>query len=101
MQGGDVIHNPITFQLSNSVTGATGQTVVDVGPAWGDHNIFFVGIGYAPGFDKVTLVEANDGGDGMVYDNVVAGTFVPEPGSLALLTLGGAVAWGRGRRRRG
>jgi hypothetical protein len=56
MQAGDVIHNPITFQLSNSVTDATGQAVVDVGPAWGDHNIFFVGIGYAPAFDKVTLV---------------------------------------------
>ena len=100
MQAGDAANNPITFQLSNTVTGTSTDVVVNVGPSWGDHNIFFVGFGYAVPFNQVTLLEAVDGGDGMVYDNIVAGTFVPEPGSFALLSLGLACVCGARRTRR-
>jgi hypothetical protein len=55
----------------------------------------------AAAFDEVEIIEAGDLADGMLYDNIVAG-FVPEPGSLPLLMLGGACALCRGGRfRRG
>jgi hypothetical protein len=91
MQGGDnPVPNPTTFHLSNSVTGYSADVNVPIGPNWGFHNIFFLGLGSAIPFDDVTIIETTDAGDGMVYDNVVAGNYVPEPGSLALLSLGGA-----------
>jgi hypothetical protein len=51
-------------------------------------------------FNQVEIIETTDAADGMLYDNIVAG--VPEPGSLALLMLGGACTVGRvARFRRG
>jgi hypothetical protein len=43
----------------------------------------------------VQIIETGDAPDGMLYDNVVAGFAVPEPGSLLLVMLGGACAVGR------
>jgi len=49
-------------------------------------------------FDRVQIIEATDSTDGMVYDNIVAGIAAPEPGSLMLLLIGGALA-ALGKRR--
>jgi hypothetical protein len=53
-------------------------------------------------FNEVSILESTDMADGMLYDNIVAGFNVPEPGSLVLVMLGGACALCRQRRvRRG
>ena len=105
MQGGDtaVNNNPTTFRLRDIVSGVTTDVLVSpLGPGWNDHNIFFLGIGSAVPFNEVTILETGDLNDGMVYDHIVAGTFVPEPSSLALLSFAGAFALCRARRfRRG
>jgi hypothetical protein len=41
-------------------------------------------------FNQVEIIEAGDFADGMLYDNIVAGGAVPEPGALLLVVLGGA-----------
>ena len=99
-QGGDAASNPITFRLTNSFTNSTVDVPVQVGPGWGTDNTMFVGISDAALFDKVELIETGDIGDGMLYDNVVAGGAVPEPGSLLLAMIGGAFALCRGGRGR-
>lgn len=99
MQAGDTVQNTITFQLENTSTSATASVPVVAGPNWGDRSIFFLGIGSDFPFNKVTLLESVDGADGQVYDHFVAGRFIPEPGSFALLSLGGACICVLGRKR--
>jgi len=85
-------NNPTTFVLRDTVNNLEQSVVVQIGPDWGFYNVLFVGI-QSPGFafDQVQLIEAGDIGDGMLYDNVVAGN-IPEPGSLALMLVGGVCA---------
>ena len=64
---------------------------VQVGPGWGFNNVFFLGVHDTVPFNEVEIIETGDVADGMLYDNIVAG-FVPEPGSLVLMMLGGACA---------
>jgi hypothetical protein len=103
IQGGDgANNNPTTFRLTNSVANTSVDVPVQVGPGWGVDNAFFLGVTDTAPFDKVEIIEAGDFNDGMLYDNVVAGGAVPEPGSLALLMLGGTYAMcGVRRFRRG
>jgi hypothetical protein len=72
---------------------------VQVGPGWGNNNVFFLGVTNTTPFNRVSILESGDANDGMLYDNVVAG-FVPEPSSLALVLIGGAGALLRKGRRR-
>lgn len=101
IQGGDgANNNPTTFRLRDSATNAFVDVPVQVGPGWGDNNVFFLGVLKAVPFNQVEIIESTDLADGMLYDNIAAG--VPEPGSLALMMLGGACALCRGIRfRRG
>jgi hypothetical protein len=105
IQGGDgpVNNNPTTFRLIDTATNTTVDDVpLQIGPNWGSNNVFFLGITDNVSFDKVQIIETTDLSDGMLYDNIVAGTAVPEPGTLALVILGGAAFVGgsfRFRRR--
>ncbi len=100
MGGGDALLNTLTVQLSNTITSySVDVPAINLGPASGDHNIFFLGVSNAIPFNKVTFLESNDF-DGMTYDNIVAGN-IPEPGSFVLLSLGGACACLVRRTRRG
>jgi hypothetical protein len=101
IQGGDGgNNNPTTFRLRDTATNLFNDVSVQVGPGWGTSNVFFVGVHGTVPFDEVEVIETGDVADGILYDNIVAG-FVPEPGSLALLMLGGACALCRqGRFRR-
>jgi hypothetical protein len=85
-------NNPITFLLRDTANNLEQNVVVQVGPDWGFYNVLFVGL-QSPefAFDQVQLLEAGDIGDGMLYDNIVAGN-IPEPGSLALVLVGGVCA---------
>lgn len=82
-------NNPTTFVLRDTINNLEQSVVVQIGPDWGFYNVLFVGL-QSPefAFDQVQLLEADDIGDGMLYDNVVAGN-IPEPGSLALVLIGG------------
>jgi hypothetical protein len=101
IQAGDGANNnnPITFRLTDTATSQSVDVQRQVGPGWGNNNVFFFGVTDTVPFNQVTLIEAGDMADGMLYDNVVAG-IVPEPGSLGLMALG-ALALGRAVRRRG
>jgi hypothetical protein len=101
IQGGDQgNNNPTTFRLRDTATNLFVDVPVQVGPGWGFQNIFFLGVNDTVPFNQVEIIETTDAADGMLYDNIVAG--VPEPGSLALLMLGGACTVGRvARFRRG
>jgi len=103
IQGGDgANNNPTAFRLRNTVTNAFVDVPVQVGPGWGTDNVFFLGVTDTVPFNEVSILEAVDFNDGMLYDNIVAGGAVPEPGSLVLMMLGGACALCRAARfRRG
>ena len=94
IQGGDgANNNPTTFRLRNTITNTVVDDVVQqIGPSWGDGNIFFLGVHDTVPFDQVEIIESTDVADGMLYDNIVVGNPVPEPGSLVLMMLGGACA---------
>jgi hypothetical protein len=98
IEGGDVAANPMTFRLTDTVTSNSVDVPLQVGPNWGFGNVFFMGIADSTPFNLVTLIETGDG-DGMLYDNVVAG-FVPEPNSCALMALAGVGMFRQARRRR-
>ena len=88
IQGGDAANNnPTTFRLRNTITSTSVDVPVQVGPGWGENNVFFLGVTDTVPFNQVELIETGDA-DGMLYDNILAGN-VPEPGSLALMILGG------------
>jgi hypothetical protein len=74
--------------------------VVPIGPNWGTNNVFFLGVTDTVPFDRVQIVETGDATDGTLYDNVLAGFAIPEPGSVVLIVLGGACAVGRAIRFR-
>jgi len=94
IQGGDgQNNNPITFRLRNTVANTFVDVPIQVGPNWGTDNAFFIGLIDGTPFDEVSLLEAGDLADGMLYDNVVAG--VPEPSTLVLLAFGGIAVLGR------
>jgi PEP-CTERM motif len=98
IQGGDgTNNNPTTFRLRDTATNASVDVPVQVGPGWGADNAFFLGVIDSVPFNEVSIIESTDFSDGILYDNIVAGN-IPEPGSLALLMLGGACAlWPRAR----
>jgi hypothetical protein len=102
IQGGDGANNsnPTTFRLTDTVTNQSVDVPIQVGPGWGNNNVFFLGVINPMPFNQVSILEAGDAADGMLYDNVVAGHLMPEPSSLALLALGGALALGRSIRSR-
>jgi hypothetical protein len=97
IQGGDLgNNNPTTFRLRDTATNLFVDVPVQIGPGWGLNNVFFLGVADTAAFNEVSIIESTDVNDGMLYDNIVAG-FVPEPGSLVLLMLGGACALCRAR----
>ena len=98
IQGGDgVNNNATTFRLTDTATNNSVDVPVQIGPNWGFNNVFFLGVfDDTFSFNQVSILESTDLSDGMVYDNIVAG-FVPEPGSLVLIMLGGACALCRAR----
>jgi hypothetical protein len=99
IQGGDMTNNnPTAFRLRDTATNAFVDVPVQVGPGWGADNVFFLGVADSVPFNEVSILESTDFSDGMLYDNLVAGFNVPEPGSLVLVMLGGACAlWRRAR----
>jgi hypothetical protein len=89
IQGGDSTNNnPTTFRLSDTATNAFVDVPVQIGPGWGSDNAFFLGVGNTFPFNQVTILESIDTSDGMLYDNIVVGTFVPEPSSVVLFAIG-------------
>lgn len=101
LQGGDGANsNPTNFRLTDTDTNYSVDVPIQMGPGWGFDNAFFVGIANAIPFNKVSILESTDAADGMLYDNIVAGHFIPEPTALVLLTLGGALAAGGSSRNR-
>jgi hypothetical protein len=101
IQGGDgANNNPTTFRLRNTSTSAFVDVPVQVGPGWGTDNAFFLGVTDSAPFNQVEIIEATDAADGMLYDNVVAGGAVPEPGSLVLVVLSGVLTLCRAARVR-
>ena len=100
IQGGDLgNNNPTTFRLRDTATNHIVDVPVQIGPGWGPNNVFFLGVADSVPFNEVSIIESTDVNDGMLYDNIVAG-FVPEPGSLVLMMLGGACALCRATRFR-
>jgi hypothetical protein len=97
IQGGDGANNnnPTTFRLSDTANPGIFSDVpaIQVGPGWGQDNVYFFGVIDTVPFNQVEIREAGDFADGQLYDNIVAG--VPEPGSLVLMALGGMVLAGR------
>lgn len=81
--------NPTTFRLRDAVTNLFTDVVVQVGPGWLENNVFFFGVTDTVPFNEVSILETGDLADGMLYDNIVAGYAVPEPGTLLLATLAG------------
>jgi hypothetical protein len=104
IQGGDGANdNLVKFRLTNTIANTFVDVPVQVGPGWSFDNVFFFGITDTNPFNQVTIIEDNSaaGGDvfdGMLFDNIVIRA-IPEPSSIAMLTLG-ACALGRLRRRR-
>ncbi|HVU88803.1 MAG TPA: hypothetical protein VHD36_15885 [Pirellulales bacterium] len=103
-QAGDVLGHPVTFVLTNTtLPGSPSENVVvNVGPSWQAYSIAYLGIidtGFS--FNQVTMTEdtdVNNNGtsddleDGIILDNLtIAQIPTPEPGSLLLLALGGAI----------
>jgi hypothetical protein len=100
IQGGDQANNnPTTFRLRDTATSAFVDVPIQIGPGWGDNNVFFLGLADNVPFNQVEIIESIDTSDAMLYDNVVAGN-VPEPGSAALLVFGGGCALCGARRSR-
>jgi hypothetical protein len=104
IQGGDGANsNPTSFRLRDTATNAFVDVPVQIGPSWPFNNVFFLGVSDTEAFNEVTILESADLNDGMLYDNVVAGVIVPEPSTVILAAMGGALAvvrGARGRRRR-
>jgi hypothetical protein len=101
LQGGDAgNNNPTAFRLRNTSTNAFVDVPVQIGAGWGFDNVFFLGVTDTVPFNEVSILESVDFNDGMLYDNIVAGGAVPEPGSLVLMMLGGACALCRATRFR-
>lgn len=104
IQGGDgpVNDNPTAFRLiDRSANQAVDEVLVSpLGPNWGTNNVFFFGVTDTVPFDRVQIIETGDATDGMIYDNVVAGFAIPEPGAVVLIVLGGACAVVRANRYR-
>lgn len=95
IQGGDAgNNNPVTFRLRDTATNSIVDVPIQMGPGWGFDNAFFFGVTDAAPFNEVSIIESIDAVDGILYDNIVAGS-VPEPGSLMLLLIGGVCALGR------
>ena len=101
--------NIITLKLEN--VGLGTSTIVDVatvGPGASFDNVFFFGVTDTNPFDRVTLIERNDSApetidfDGILLDDITVG-IVPEPSSLALVTVGlifaALVKFGKATRR--
>ena len=108
LQGGDegvpanpaYNNNPTIFRLTDTVANTSVDVPVQFGPGWGFNNIAFVGLTDTVPFNQVSIIETTDMTDGMTYDNLVAGTAVPEPSSLVLLMLGSVCAVCRAARFR-
>lgn len=92
--------NPTTFRLTDTVTSTSTDVTIQVGPGWGDFNVFFFGVTDTVPFNQVSILETGDLLDGMLYDNIVAGFAIPEPNSFALMLLSGACALCRRNRHR-
>lgn len=90
IQGGDTAINNTTFRLTDTTTSAFVDVPIQIGPGWGGDNAFFLGVGNDFPFNQVTILESIDTSDGMLYDNIVAGTFAPapEPSSVVLFAIG-------------
>jgi hypothetical protein len=99
IQGGDNLNNnPITIRLRNTVNNTfVDAPTVPLGPGLSFDNVVFIGVTDTLPFNEVQIIEAVDQNDGMLYDNIVAGQVVPEPGSVMLLIFGGAFALCRNR----
>jgi len=98
-QAGDGLGHPITFRIENTlVPGSARDIVIPVGPNWQSSAISYLGIiDTAATFDRFTMIEntdvdqngtADDVQDGIILDNLTIATVVPEPSTLALVSLG-------------
>src|SRR4029077_14953871 len=66
IQGGDgANNNPTTFRLSDTATNLFVDVPVQVGPGWGNNNVFFLGVADTVPFNEVSILESTDLNDGM------------------------------------
>lgn len=100
IDGGDnANNNPTTFRLRDTATNVFTDITLQVGPGRPFGNVYFFGVMDTVPFDEVTVIESIDANDGQLYDNIVAG-FVPEPSTLALMSVAGAFVFRRASRMR-
>jgi hypothetical protein len=84
--------NTITWRLENTVEGTSKDVVFGTfGPGRATGAVLYLGVTDTQAFNRLTIIESEDF-DGTLLDNITAGYVVPEPGTLGLLALGGALA---------
>jgi hypothetical protein len=89
--------NQFSVRLENTLLSTSKDLVVrGLGPDWPFYNVVFFGVTDSQPFNRISFLESYDA-DGLLFDDLIAGTAVPEPGAGWLVT----VAWGvLGLRRR-
>ena len=111
MNAGDAILNQFTLELFSKQTQVTKSIPVNFsgngtglptsfGPGRNQDGVFFFGVRDTDPFDIVTIKGLdNNGGDGILYDNVSIGfiTGVPEPATYALIGGLATIIYGRYR----
>jgi hypothetical protein len=89
--------NQFRVRLENTLLSTSKDIAIGgLGPDWPFYNVTFFGVTDSQPFNRISFLESYDA-DGLLFDDLIAGTAVPEPGAGILV----AVAWAAlGLRRR-